>query len=65
MAIERIRHEKPCVLPLSTDTCVYLADGTKVVVRRGPKVKGAVWLEVVPQGVFTLQGAPKAKGITE
>lgn len=63
MAIERVRHEKPCVLPLSTDTCVYLADGTKVVVRRGPKVKGAVWLEVVPQSIFTLQGSRQGKDI--
>lgn len=51
------RHEKPCVLVLSSDTCVYLADGSKVVVRRGPKVKGPVWLEVVPQAVFRLQGS--------
>ena len=53
---ERVRHEKSCVLPLSTDTCIYLADGMKVVIKRGPKVKGAVWMEVIPQEVFRLQG---------
>jgi hypothetical protein len=49
------RHEKPCALPLSSNTCVYLADGSKVVIRRGPKVKGPVWLKVVPQDVLHLQ----------
>lgn len=54
------RHEKPCVLPYSSGTCVYLADGMQVVIRRGPKVKGPVWLEVVPQGHVTAMAAPAA-----
>jgi len=56
---DRVRHEKPCVLPLSTSTCIYLADGTKVIIKRGKNVKGAVWMEVVPQATFTLQGGKK------
>lgn len=51
---ERVRHEKSCVLPLSTDTCIYLADGTKVIIKRGAKVKGPVWMEVVPQETLRL-----------
>jgi len=56
------RHEKPCVLPLSSNTCIYLSDGTKVVIRRGPKVKGPVWLEVVPQETLHLQAAQAGPG---
>lgn len=58
---KRQRHESPCVLPLSSDTCVYLADGNKVVVCRDKGVKGAVWLEVKPQAIFTLQGGDTGK----
>lgn len=62
VSMGRKRHEKPCALPLSSNTCVYLSDGTKVVIRRGPKVKGPVWLEVVPQDVLTLQDGKKKAG---
>lgn len=34
-------------------TCVYLKDGTKVVIVRSPNAYGSVWLEVQPQGIIT------------
>lgn len=40
-----------CVLALSS-TCAYLADGTKIVIRRDQE--GRVWLENVPQAVIRL-----------
>lgn len=46
-------HELTCVTGFHK-TFVYLADGTKVVVRRGKEVKGRVWLEVVPQEIIVL-----------
>ena len=42
------RHNEACVTRAS-DTCVYLADGTKVVVCRDNRTTGRAWLEVVPQ----------------
>jgi len=33
-------------------SCVYLANGTKIVVRRSPETTGPAWLEVVPQDVL-------------
>lgn len=33
-------------------TCVYLADGTKVVVRRAPDVQGRVWVALEPQAII-------------
>lgn len=38
-----------------TSTCVYVSDGTKIVIKRGPNVKGRVWLKVVPQAVVSIQ----------
>lgn len=35
---------EPCVTR-KTSTCVYLKDGTKIVVKRDPGVVGRVWLE--------------------
>jgi len=54
------RHDKPCVVG-SSATCVYLADGTKIVVRRGKGVKGSAWLEVVPQDIIGLQNCPSQR----
>ncbi len=54
------RHQS-CVSRAST-TCVYLKDGTKVVLRRDPKTKGRAWLEHVPQAVVRLaEPAPAGK----
>ena len=36
-----------CVTRVSQKTCAYLADGTKVVVRRGDETVGPAWLEVM------------------
>lgn len=38
-------------------SCVYLADGSKVVVRRADDVRGAVWLEHRPQDALRSQEA--------
>lgn len=49
------RHQEPCALPQhATDSCIYLADGTKVVLARDPHDKKDVRLEVKPQDVITL-----------
>ena len=46
------RHERGCISRAS-DSCVYLRDGTKVVMRREPLVNGRVYLEVVEQAVIS------------
>jgi hypothetical protein len=38
-----------CVTRVSAKTCAYLADGTKVVVRRGDETVGPAWLDVLKQ----------------
>jgi len=52
------RHKGTCVT-LASDTFVYLADGTKVVVRRNKATVGRAWLEVVPQVI--VRATDKAK----
>lgn len=52
------RHKGTCVTRAS-NTCVYLADGTKVVVRRKKVTAGRAWLEVVPQA--TVRATDKTK----
>lgn len=56
--------EASCVHPATRfrdgkTSCVYLTDGTKVVLRRDPASKGAMWLEVVPQDVIFVASPPK------
>lgn len=62
---DRMRHflagmkwerENGRIAKTSTDTCVYLSNGTKVVIERGPEVNGYVALKVVDQDQLTLQG---------
>lgn len=48
-------HRDGC-MTRGTKGCVYLADGTKVVLCRDPKAKGRVWLERRPQAVLRAQG---------
>jgi hypothetical protein len=57
------RHSTPCVVRTcgksNRFTCLYLADGTKAVVRRDSgKEWASAWIEVVPQDVLTPQAAP-------
>jgi len=54
-------HRPTCVTK-AYDTYVYLADGTKVVLRRGPEAKGRVWLEVVPQEIIILKASKGRNG---
>jgi len=45
------RHPESCVSRVS-GTCVWLKDGTKIVLRRGRDMNGAAWLEVQPQAAI-------------
>lgn len=54
-------HRPTCVTK-AYDTFVYLADGTKVVLRREPKATGRVWLEVVPQEIIILHSSKGRNG---
>lgn len=52
------RHPSPCV-GHKTGTCVWLRDGTKVVLKRHEDTKGRAWLEVEKQAVVHLEGGDK------
>jgi hypothetical protein len=42
------------LLPVPYPTCIYLRDGSKIVVRRSPESKGASWLEHLSQDTLVV-----------
>jgi len=48
------RHPSPCVVRAS-DTCVWLADGTRVTIKRSVGACGRAWLEVEPQAMVRME----------
>jgi hypothetical protein len=52
------RHSSPCISH-KTGTCVWLRDGTKVVIKRHEETTGRAWLEAEEQAVVHLAGGDK------
>jgi len=52
------RHPSPCISH-KTGTCVWLRDGTKVVIKRHEETTGRAWLEVEQQAVVHLAEGDK------
>jgi hypothetical protein len=53
-SLQVCRHPSGCVTR-SSDTCVWLADGTKITIKRGAATIGPAWLEVEPQAKIKAQ----------